>query len=390
MDDNYWKAKVILVSQPFGDFFISSMPASRLVKVTHSLTASYKDGELDGVQRAINNKRIEDIAKFCQTERPLFPNSIILAANINESGDVVEEEDQWSIDKDLLVIPKDLKAASIVDGQHRIEGISKALQDGMEDFDLVCAIYMDLPTAKQAEVFATINFNQQKVDKSLAYQLFGYDLETMGPEYWAPDTLAISITRILNKQDSSPFRNHIGLGVKKADLTFHGPEDEEMFFEDPWKISTSTMVECISKLISRNPIRDRYSLHKKRVFKKDRSVLDLGSGALPPLRQAYLNFKDATIYRIVEDYFISVREHFWSDPDTILKKTIGIQALFDLLREILIRLDNLTVSPPGKPYFDSLLSSIDCSKIDHGDPNYSGSGRVKIRKQLLEQLKAAS
>ncbi|HCD3582856.1 TPA: DGQHR domain-containing protein, partial [Escherichia coli] len=109
----------------------------------------------------------------------------------------------------------------IVDGQHRIEGLKKAIESGelAADFDLVCAIYFELPAPKQAEVFATINFNQQKVDKSLAYQLFGYDLDSVDSEFWSPDTLAIYLTRLLDKEDNSPLKGRIDFGMKKLDLS---------------------------------------------------------------------------------------------------------------------------------------------------------------------------
>lgn len=387
---SYEKTKVLLVQQPFGDFYIASIPASKLVKVTHTIPAEYFDGQLDGVQRAKNQKRIENISRFCLTENPLFPNTIILAANIKQSGDVVDEEDQWRIEGDFLIIPACVQAASIVDGQHRIQGMKKALSDGMEDFDLVCAIYMDLPTPKQAEVFATINFNQQKVDKSLAYQLFGYDLDASEREYWSPDTLAISITRLLGKQSSSPLKNHIGVGVKESKLVFETESEGQEYYTDPWKVSTSTMVGGISSLISKDPIRDRYAIHKRRLFKKDRSVLEIGEKNIPPLRHLYLSFKDETIYNVIESFFCSVEKNLWKSSETILRKTIGIQALFDILGAIIEKIDFSPGKSPEKDYlieqFDRFLLRVDVEAIDSIGKNYSGSGKVAVRNKIRDQL----
>lgn len=61
----------------------------------------------------------------------------------------------------------------------------------------------DLPLAYQAYLFATININQRKVDKSLAYEQFGYNLDDEEPESWAPDKLAVFFTRRLNLNPES-------------------------------------------------------------------------------------------------------------------------------------------------------------------------------------------
>lgn len=392
MINNYLEKPVLEVKQPFGDFFVVSMPASKLVAVSHSIPAKYSQGHLDGVQRAINTNRIKSISDYCKTESPLFPNTVILAANILNDGADVDFESRWCVKDGVLVIPEGIEAASIVDGQHRIEGIKKALADGADDFDMVCAVYMDLPASQQAEVFATINFNQQKVDKSLAYQLFGYDLDSTEPQYWSPDTLAVNLTRILGKQVSSPFKNHIGYGIKDTRL-FVGEgetyDEVKLSFEsDPWKVSTSTMVSGITKLISSNPIRDRYDLHKKRVFKKDRSILEHSgkSRVVPPLRALYLDFRDKRIYAIVEDYFSAVRDVLWKNGPEVLKKTVGIQALFDLLDHILKKEEPDRIDLCDRKYFSKLLSRIDLTVIESIHTNYSGSGRTALKKALIEQV----
>jgi hypothetical protein len=37
------------------------------------------------------------------------------------------------------------------------------------DMELLCVVFIDLPTPYHAYIFATINFNQKKVDRSLTY-----------------------------------------------------------------------------------------------------------------------------------------------------------------------------------------------------------------------------
>ena len=146
------------------------------------------------------------------------------------------------------------------------------------------------------------------------------------------------------------------------------------------------MVSGISNLISKNAIRDRYNLHKKRMFKRDRSILELGSIPTPPLRPLYLEFKDETIYSIVESFFSSAKYNLWVNSETILRKTIGIQALFDILNIILKSLNSVGKIILDKEYFDQILLKVNVEEIDAIGRNYSGSGRVAIRNKLREQI----
>ncbi|EFC1659899.1 TPA: DGQHR domain-containing protein [Escherichia coli] len=378
---SFYTGKTIKVRQPFGDFYIASIPAKLLIQVCYSFAAQYGNEVLTGVQRGINENRVKAIAHFCSTNDAMFPTSVILSANLDANGETVSKP--WYIDTDSnLVIPSSEINASIVDGQHRIEGLKKAIESGelAADFDLVCAIYFELPVPKQAEVFATINFNQQKVDKSLAYQLFGYDLDSVDSEFWSPDTLAIYLTRLLDKEDNSPLKGRIDFGMKKLDLS----HQNKNFFDNDWYISTSTIVQGITSLISTNASKDRYYLHKRRLFKKDRSILkDIPSKA--PLRDDYINNKDGQLYDLISDYFKYCNAFFWNSENiNFMRKTIGIQALFDLLKAIVSDIKN----KKGIISFNEIctyLRNIDIQKLKDLNVNYSGIGRSQIRDHLKKQ-----
>jgi DNA phosphorothioation-associated DGQHR protein 1 len=388
----FFKGKATLVRQPFGSFYIASIPAEKLVKICYSFAASFGDEVLTGIQRGINEKRIGDIGRFCTTEFAMFPTSIILSANLLKDGSDINDEDIWYINESFdLIIPSNKEYASIVDGQHRIAGLKKAIDSGalISDFDLVCAVYFELPAPKQAEVFATINFNQQKVDKDLAYQLFGYDLDSDDSKYWAPDTLAIYLSRLLDKEEGSPFEGKIDFGMKKTSEVNNPKINIPEANEDPdaneyWKISTSAIVEGITRLISSNPTKDRYLLHKKRLVRKDRSILR-ENPTTAPLRENYLMYQDGQLYDLIVSYFNYCKDVFWlPEYGGIMKKTIAIQALFDLLKAILQKTgytDNLNFSRV-RPY----MEKIDPKRLTGLSANYSGSGRTAIKKLLLDQI----
>jgi hypothetical protein len=54
-----------------------------------------------------------------------------------------------------------------------------------------------------------LNSTQKRVDKSLTYELFGYNISEEKEEYWTPDKLAVFLTRKLNTEENSPLSGRI-------------------------------------------------------------------------------------------------------------------------------------------------------------------------------------
>lgn len=190
---SYLTKTVIRVKQPLGTFYVASISARKLLSLCYSDPAELrKDGfYVDGTQRLESEKRLKEISDYICTHEAAFPNAIILGANYNREGDYIDDPGlSWKIDEIegedgsdtsyKLVIPTDKKLASIIDGQHRLKAFHYC-EDEFHEMELLCAIYIDLPIPYHAFLFSTINFNQKKVDRSLAYNLFGFDIESASP-----------------------------------------------------------------------------------------------------------------------------------------------------------------------------------------------------------------
>ena len=366
------RIKAIKVIQPLGEFYISKIKARDLLKISTSQVAKYdKDGIIKGHQRPIDPDRLKAIAKFIQSEEMSFPSSIIIAANVNDHGIIYDEEDKrWRIEptniSDIyeLDVPDNCISSLIIDGQHRLKAFEEeSLDDNCRDIELVCSIFFDLPGAYQAYLFATINGNQKRVDPSLALELFGINLENEPQDTWSPEKLAVYITRKFNFTKGSPLEGKIRL----APLT-DGEVDKSK-----WLLSTTAMVAGITKLISSNPQRDRDELTRKRRFYEDktRKVLsEIRDKSI--LRDLYLNNKDGEIYSILLNFFTSVDKILWSsaEKDSIINKTIGISALFDILKTLLE--NDKSISDFDK-YIEKLV------RIPYTDNYFSLSGKGKTR-----------
>lgn len=390
----------IRVTQPLGTFYAFSVGADVLSRITYSQPAeviSRMDNELDdnkggysifGTQRNENKKRLEEIASFIRTTEATFPNSIILAANYDQDGRYIDEEvRQWTVDHTgddtfRLRIPMGDRSASIIDGQHRLHAFDKLPKDAPErNMELLCVVFLELPVPYHAYVFATINFNQKKVDRSLAYDLFGFDVDERPSQFWSPETLAVYLARLLNTEPQSPLFRSI----------FPAADSEKIFANNnrqpngDIRVSMATIVDGILRLISRNPKEDRNRVRRPENRNTGRSSLTPINGL--PMRDHYIAANDKALYELLCNYFGAVKSSLWDNVGvgSYLRKTVGLQALFDVLRVILATTP-VTAERLSEKSFRVMFDR--CAKLDPDGNKYqaSGIGRSDIRRDLLDAI----
>lgn len=414
-----YETPAILIEQPLGSFYIARLPARVLLEVGFSdvlkalaTTDPARPYHLEGTQREQQQKRLVQIGGYIDRDDSAFPNAIILAANIRPEDGLVEEapssdkdmatlpganeneqaaaekpdrvDRRWTVRDDdngcsWLRIPTSAKLAAVIDGQHRLWGFTYAEVLERLDMDLSCAIYMDLPRPFQAQLFATINSNQKRVDKSLTYELFGYNIEDEAPEYWAPDKLAVYLTRRLGAETDSPLHRRISIAPRKDNVL------QERLATNDWKVSTAVIVDGILRLMTSDPKGDANAMLTP--TRGPRSVL-AEAGARrdrSPLRPAFIAKEDAVVYQMVKNYLVACSEVFWTKakPTSFITKTVGVQALFDVLR--MLAADAYAIKVISSASFIAALKG--AGGIDFSDDrfrNASGSGRSLIRRAIEE------
>jgi DNA phosphorothioation-associated DGQHR protein 1 len=402
-----FSTNVIRIEQPQYDFFAASIPARILLQVAYSDAMSAElreDGHgysVSETQRPLQSKRLNQIGSYIDREDSGFPNSIILAANSNQEGFIEEDAEdldigiatpenfgssRWRIEFDgfgngKLIIPSAKKLAAIIDGQHRLFGFTQTKIESRLDMNLLCSIFIDLPKPYQAQIFATINSTQKPVDKSLTYELFGYNIEEEASEFWSPDKLAVFFCRKLSVEADSPLCGKVLISPKK-DFQL-----QVLTSSETWKVSTAVIVEGILRLISSNPKKDGQAMLTP--TRSDRSALINGRRDGSPLRNFYLENNDQLIFKLVWNFLTACSESLWKTAsiDSFITKTVGIQALFDVLRLYLaptaISEKNISVE-----FFVNALKP--AAGIDFSSQAYrnaSGSGRTIIRKALESSIK---
>ncbi|MDP1645601.1 MAG: DNA phosphorothioation-associated DGQHR protein 1 [Thiobacillus sp.] len=395
----------IRVNQPLGTFYAFSLGADVLDRITYSQPAEVMERmeqETDenkggysifGTQRGENKKRLDEIASFIRTTEATFPNAIILAANYDQEGRYIEDEARrWAIEGPdegpwKLHIPSSSeRSASIIDGQHRLHAFNRLPPGAPErSMELLCVVFLELPTPYHAYVFATINFNQKKVDRSLAYELFGFDVDERPAQYWSPETLAVYLTRLMNTEKKSPLFRSI-FPAADSDRLFSDADGQA---DGDVRVSMATIVDGILRLLSKNPREDRNIVRRPENRELGRESLSPINGV--PLRTLYIQGNDKAIYDLLCNYFAAVRFTVWSTAGkgSYLRKTVGVQALFDVLRELLI---SKPITAANFSYDALVMTLTPCSNLDPTGDKYqaSGIGRSDIRRELLQALKMAA
>ncbi|SKA13776.1 DNA phosphorothioation-associated DGQHR protein 1 [Chitinophaga eiseniae] len=372
------------VQQPLGDFYVMTMSAEQLLSVSFSEPMAYQDefGKVKGSQRAKDEKRLKEIAKYIDSVEMAFPNSIILAANYTPTGVVSKDEsERWKVIEDKecsiykIIIPRQTKLAAIIDGQHRLNAFEFVVnRERVDLLQLVCSVYFDLPNSYQAFLFATINSNQKKVDRSLALEQFGFNVDDEPEKAWTPEKFAVFISRKLNiDEGKSPFYKHIKVAPLNAENLF------EDGVQSNWVVSTATIVDGITSLISTNVKRDRVEMQQKHFFSgRNREMLTGFKSDTSPLRSYFIELKDQVIYDTIINYFSAVKDLLWNTASekSYIIRTVGIQASFDILKLIL---KSKTSIEPDKIGFNSYILKI--QNIDFSDTFFqaSGIGRSRIR-----------
>ena len=378
-----YRVRCVRVEQPLAPFVLAMIPSSVLLETCYSIPASMEDDSsllsIVGAQRGMKRQRLREIARYLETEDAAIPNTIILGANYTPEGLPAEASKRWTLEPTALAdvfelrIPAGEKMASIIDGQHRLLAFEQT--DGTE-MPLACSVYLDLPIAYHAFVFATINFNQQKVDRSLAYQLFGASLDAEPRAAWSPEKVAVFLARKLNADEHSPFYSMLRLGLDDSSR------------EPGRTISLATVVDGILSMVTSNPRKDRDLLARRQLKDRQRSVLEAGDTSRTPLRPQYRDENDLAIFQVCRNFFAAASSVFWRDQQerSYIGKTVGVQALFDVLR-VLLGEGRVEVALARPELFAYLMRPV---KVDFADTFFqaSGTGRTRIRNVLLLGMEA--
>ena len=363
------------VRQPIGDIYIASIPSTLITQMTFFDVRRVLRDDRDverylGIQRLLSESRVEELKKYVRFVDATFSTSIIIAIE----SDYVEYDEAAHImtvkntprGENTPDIPF-RNLARVIDGQHRIAGLEG--YDGPE-FDAIVSIFVGSDISDQAYVFATVNLEQTKVIKSLAYDL--YDLARTRSPFQTCHNIAVA----LDTFETSPFYKKI----KRLEVASPNRKYET--------ITQATFVNGFIGYISRDPKLDRDALLRGMKL----SRLSDNESVRLCLRNMFIDGEDVKIGKIIEQYVLAVRD-MWPDawdsvePGMILSRTNGFRAFASLFGKMYT-----SVARPGdfasSNLFGRLLEKVKLGSRDFNSEVFKPgtSGEAALRNLIYNSI----
>ena len=174
----------------------------------------------EGFQRLLNTNRAKKLADYIvaglETRDSFLPTSILMATGskvkFNEKNNTIE------------INTGSMCPFSIVDGQHRVEGLKMAAEKDarVKKFEIPVNIAEDLPNLAQMAHFLIVNTTQKSVDEGIAQRIRARLSQAIEIEpvptlpKWisrlvekGEDASVLQLVDYLNETDESPWKNRI-------------------------------------------------------------------------------------------------------------------------------------------------------------------------------------
>jgi len=166
-------------------------------------------------QRMVKPGRLKAIGEFLNAGG-YFPNTVLLNFHSRPRFDRLSSDAVSDMQFGQLTLPDRYKSAWVVDGQHRLYGCTSARN--LDDLpNLFFLAFADLSSAEEANLFTTINNEQQRVSRKLLAELDGelkWDSENPHERLAAIASRAVDF---LNMESHGPFEEKVvGPGLRSS------------------------------------------------------------------------------------------------------------------------------------------------------------------------------
>ena len=400
------------INQGGSSFFVGKVPAKSLLDLYTVEPAIYKSSEYSTLassfdddreyyehlkkdisenvqekmfQRELKKDRVKEIKEFLETSSvPFFPNTVIITCDLINEVYGLSDENPLT-DEILSEIPQESNLSYyfsndghpklytptvpnsflIIDGQHRVGGLSMCRDNVVDNYDVLVAFIIGFDKSVIANLFYTVNYNQKPVNRSLLYHLMGEFNKNLDEI-----TFMHQVVRLLNEIPRSPLCERIKmLGVSPKDLSL-----------EKRNLATISQAFLVDELLS--------------------SISPVNTNSLyQPIFYYYYSKKELQIEiaRFLIKYLNAIKEVFqdqWNDVDNfVLSKSVSIGAFLKVFRLIYIKsfVDDHNCDPRSiltmtkDNFVENLRGAESIDFSSEGDFGRVGSGGTlsKIKKEII-------
>lgn len=307
-------------------------------------------------QRQLSQKKLGEIESYLREEMKqrdlgkslaMFPSSLILYNRAYEPDDINygnSSNNEIPVNKNIiadsytntldccfylplndsndlyqLFIPKNKGITLIVDGQHRFIGtqrfynsLSQEDRTLVDNFEFIVTYLVGFDLFEVGQIFATVNFNQKPVNRSLYYDIFGSAPQTDRDGKLQNDIrLAHDLALHLNNNETSPIKSMIKLLGKGYGL-----------------FSQAFFVDKIIRHVFKSKIWDAYITDYISGGNDYKVIAEFIKAYLYAIQDAYPSAWPSKVNKNGDSVYSSY------DYKYILCKTTGLGAYFRLIKDI--------------------------------------------------------
>jgi DGQHR domain-containing protein len=255
-----------LVQQGHLTLYSTSLKVSDLlIPNFYSVETLDPDDDNDkGYQRLLNRARAKRLADYIiegqKTNDAFLPTSIFMATDKNIAFNPTNNTIEINIDT--------IGPFSVVDGQHRVEGLKMAAEKDTKvlDFEVPVNIAINLPKIAQMCHFLIVNTTQKSVEKGVEQRIYQRLTQALEIEdipnlpKWisktiekGEDDLALKYVDFLNSDADSPWLNKIKMANQDS---------------NDGSVNQQSFVKAIKKyvLVANNPITIQTTVKQHKIF----------------------------------------------------------------------------------------------------------------------------
>jgi DGQHR domain-containing protein len=318
-----------------------------------------------GYQRVLNEARAKKLAKYIisglDAGDSFIPTSIFMAT---------DKELQFHPENNTLEIDiSEIGPFSIVDGQHRAEGLRMAAAEDnrVTEFEVPVNIAVSLNNLAQMAHFLIVNTTQKSVDQGVSQQIFARLNDTLMTEElptipdWimravekGDDGKALSFVHYMNVNNNSPWCGKIKMA-----------NDEDA----SGTINQASAVKTIKKfvLVANNPLLDQEAKIQNAIFTNYwQAITDLINPGVQTTLYKYVGFEQFS------QFFVPFVSHILSNHG----KKFSVDLMKGILREVFDNLDGDGTGIGTNEFWD----------IGGQAGKYNSGARSQITKNMVQIL----